>query len=138
MQAVAGRAAVVALLTLTASACATAGSRAGPIRFTRADGTAVTCTRPGDDVLDDPESEGVSAAFPGLVHLLLDRATGVDVKEERMRSVASTDVSVVYLSYRLCLEFGQNVLDRAAYDEWLEQLEPRLLARGRTPRSPSP
>lgn len=71
--------------------------------------------------------------MPVLVDLLLDRSVAVGAKTHRIRSIASTASAVEYLAYRICLAYGHNVLDRATYTEWLEQLEPMVRAGVRRP-----
>ena len=124
-------------LLLVAACRGTRLEPAAPVRMVRPDGTEVTCTRPSQEVLEDREAQSVSPALPDLVHLLLGRGVTTDAKAAGLARAAQTAPALEYLSYRLCLEFGRNVLDEEVYAEWLTRLEPRLRAR-LAPRSSEP
>ena len=83
----------------------------------------------------------IGAALSGLLETLQSQAP-VEQKADEFRPLASTPAELDVLDYRICLEFGEGVLDAADFTQWREQIRPMLATGMRsvselTARAPS-
>ncbi|MCA9739218.1 MAG: hypothetical protein KC645_16440 [Gemmatimonadetes bacterium] len=120
------------------SACSTYPE--GPIRMVRPDGVSVECNAPAQEIADAALPE-IGAALSGLLETLQSQAP-VEQKADEFRPLASTPAELDVLDYRICLEFGEGVLDAADFTQWREQIRPMLATGMRsvselTARAPS-
>lgn len=103
----------------------------------------MTCTRPPDQMLGTDLAAGLSAGFPGIVQTLLSSDAVAKKVADIVQDAPTTDL-VRVLDYRLCLEYGDGVLPKAAWDQWQQEIRPaverraREAAGGAGPSAPSP
>jgi len=118
------------VVALVATGCATSDTSRESVTHTRPDGEVVTCTRPPDAMLDTDLAAGLSAGFPGIVQTLLS-SDPVARKVADLVQDAPTPDLVQVLDYRLCLEYGDGVLPKPAWDQWQRDIRPAVERRAR-------
>jgi len=73
---------------------------------------------------------GLSAGFPGIVQMLLSSDPVGKKVADIVQDAPTTDL-VRVLDYRLCLEYGDGVLPKAAWDRWQHDIRPLVERRAR-------
>ncbi|MEZ4417040.1 MAG: hypothetical protein R3E10_14910 [Gemmatimonadota bacterium] len=122
------------LRTLSALALGVAGAAIGgcttfpdkPVVFNRLDGIQVSCVPPS------PEAQELEGAAIGNVMSditqRLKAGGSPDANVEALARIASTPERLEVLRYRVCLEYGKDVLSGDAYAAWTDAILPRLQA----------
>ncbi len=84
------------------------------------------CIEPPPDVVTPEVNAKITAAMPKIEDIL-SAEVSVQKKYERIRDEVPNLGAVEVLEYRLCVACGNGLITKAQYNEYLQQILPKLL-----------
>nr|WP_299067691.1 hypothetical protein [uncultured Allomuricauda sp.] len=114
----------VILLTVTVLLMSCASTRK-KTKLTRPDGTKIACFQPPKDVMTENLEASIEAKIP-YVKEQLDASLSVENKTKRIRDEISGINSVEVLEFKMCVAYGNGIINSQEYNEFFSQILPLL------------
>jgi len=95
------------------------------VQIERPDGTKVKCVEPSPAVFTSSVKAKADASIPKIKEILKGEVA-YEQKVERIRNEMEGLYSIEVLHYRLCIDYGNGILDESSYKSFFEKILPLL------------